>query len=61
MPLHIILLVLVIVFLGTFVQSSIGFGSALVSMPLLAPLIGFATAPPRWWACSASWWGRWYC
>ena len=46
MPLHIILLVLAIVFLGTFVQSSIGFGSALVSMPLLAPLIGFATATP---------------
>ena len=46
MPLHLVLLVLAIIFLGTFIQSSIGFGSALVAMPLLAPLIGFPTATP---------------
>jgi len=54
MPLHLILLVLAIIFLGTFIQSSIGFGSALVAMPLLAPLIGFATATPIVGLCGFS-------
>ncbi len=46
MNLQLVLLVLLIVFLGAFVQSAIGFGSALVAMPLLAPLIGFSEATP---------------
>jgi hypothetical protein len=46
MNLQLIALVVLIVFVAAFVQSAIGFGSALVSMPLLAPLIGFATATP---------------
>ena len=45
-PLQTIVLVLGIVFVATLLQSAIGFGSALVAMPLLAPLIGFTTATP---------------
>ena len=46
MTLQLVLLVLIVVFVAAFVQSAIGFGSALVAMPLLAPLIGFAVATP---------------
>ena len=40
------MLVALIIFLATFVQSSVGFGLALVSMPLLVPLLGIQTASP---------------
>ena len=46
MTIQLVLLVLVIVFVAVFVQSAIGFGSALVAMPLLVPLIGFGVATP---------------
>jgi uncharacterized membrane protein YfcA len=35
-----------IVFAGIFVQSLAGFGSALIIMPLLAPMLGMLQAPP---------------
>ena len=37
---------LLVVFLGVFVQCVAGFGSALVAMPLLVPLLGLETATP---------------
>ncbi len=46
MPNATILTVAAILFLAAFTQSLSGFGLALVSMPLLAPLIGIRTATP---------------
>jgi uncharacterized membrane protein YfcA len=40
------MLIAIIFFLATFVQSSVGFGLALVSMPLLVAIIGIQTASP---------------
>lgn len=40
------MLVALIIFLATFVQSSMGFGLALVSMPLLVTLLGIQVAAP---------------
>jgi len=40
------MLVALIIFLAVFIQSSVGFGLALVSMPLLVPLLGIQTASP---------------
>ncbi len=42
----IILLALVILFASTLVRSALGFGDALVAMPLLAMLVGVKTATP---------------
>lgn len=41
-----ILLVLAILFLSTFIRSTLGFGDALFAMPLLALLVGIRTATP---------------
>ena len=41
-----ILLALLVLFISTFVRSAIGFGDALVAMPLLAMLFGIRTATP---------------
>ena len=41
-----ILLFLAIIFASTFIRSTIGFGDALIAMPLLALLIGLKTATP---------------
>ena len=40
------LLVLVILFLSTFVRSALGFGDALIAMPLLALVVGMQIATP---------------
>ena len=40
------LLVLVILFLSTFVRSALGFGDALIAMPLLALVVGIQVATP---------------
>ena len=40
------LLVLVILFLSTFVRSALGFGDALIAMPLLALVVGMQVATP---------------
>lgn len=40
------MLIAFIIFLATFVQTSVGFGLALVSMPLLVALLGIQTAAP---------------
>lgn len=42
----IIMLVLLIIFSGTFIHSTVGFGSALVEMPLLTLLVGVTQATP---------------
>ena len=42
----IIILFLTIIFAATFIRSTIGFGDALIAMPLLAMLIGLKTATP---------------
>lgn len=40
------ILVLVILFFSTFIRSALGFGDALIAMPLLALVIGIQTATP---------------
>ena len=40
------LIVLVILFLSTFVRSALGFGDALIAMPLLAMVVGMHVATP---------------
>jgi len=40
------ILVLVIIFFSTFVRSALGFGDALIAMPLLAFVVGMQTATP---------------
>lgn len=40
------MLVALIIFIATFVQSSVGFGMALVSMPVLVVMLGIQTAAP---------------
>jgi uncharacterized membrane protein YfcA len=40
------LLVVVIIFLSTFTRSALGFGDALIAMPLLAMVVGMTTATP---------------
>ncbi len=40
------MLVALIIFIATFVQSSVGFGLALVSMPVLVTILGIQTAAP---------------
>ena len=40
------LLVLVILFLSTFIRSALGFGDALIAMPLLAIVVGLQVATP---------------
>jgi len=40
------LLVLAILFLSTFIRSALGFGDALIAMPLLAMLVGLQVATP---------------
>ena len=40
------MLIALIIFLATFVQSSMGFGLALISMPLLVTILGIQTAAP---------------
>ncbi|HVF56170.1 MAG TPA: sulfite exporter TauE/SafE family protein [Pyrinomonadaceae bacterium] len=41
-----VLLALVILFVSTFIRSALGFGDALLAMPLLAMLVGVRTATP---------------
>ncbi|MCK4932915.1 MAG: hypothetical protein KAT01_12145, partial [Candidatus Aminicenantes bacterium] len=43
---EIILSLIVIFFISTFVRSSLGFGDALVAMPLLTLVVGLKTATP---------------
>jgi len=45
-PLALILLVMLVLWLATFLRSAVGFGDALVAMPLLALLLGMAVATP---------------
>lgn len=45
-PLWLILLVNLVILTAAFVQSAIGFGQALIAMPLLALLVGIQTATP---------------
>jgi len=40
------LLVIAIIFLSTFTRSALGFGDALIAMPLLAMVVGITTATP---------------
>jgi uncharacterized protein len=46
MDLSIICLILAIIFLGAIVRSTLGFGNALVTMPLMCLIIGLRTAAP---------------
>ncbi len=46
MSIQLIILTIAIVGLACLVQSTVGFGSALLAMPLLVPLIGLSTATP---------------
>ncbi|MBN1265280.1 MAG: sulfite exporter TauE/SafE family protein [Anaerolineales bacterium] len=41
-----VVLVLIIFFISTFLRSVVGFGNALIAMPLLAVLLGISTATP---------------
>ncbi len=43
---EIIISLLIIFFISTFVRSSLGFGDALVAMPLLTLVVGLKTATP---------------
>ena len=45
-PTTTIILVLTILFLSTFIRSALGFGDALIAMPLLALVLGLQTATP---------------
>ena len=45
-PTTIIILVLSILFISTFTRSALGFGDALIAMPLLALVVGMQVATP---------------
>ena len=45
-PLALIFLVMLVLWLATFLRSAVGFGDALLAMPLIALLVGMQVATP---------------